>query len=82
MMERQGMTREAPCSSEGVNSCRLQQGKFLHAMSLSVRDTHCPVLRERFKLQPLLFEGKIKALDLKLTLPAVFRAAHQLLLCS
>lgn len=41
-----------------------------------------PLLRERFKLQPLLFEGKLKALDLKLALPAAFQAAHQLLLCS
>lgn len=47
-----------------------------------VRDTHRPVLRERFKLQPLLLEGKRKALDLKLALSAAFQAAHRLLLSS
>lgn len=49
-------------------------------MPLSVRDTHHSVLRERFKLQPLLFEEKLKVLDPELTLPTAFQAA--LLLCS
>lgn len=81
-MERQGVARKNPHSNEGVNSCWLQRGKFLHTVSLSVRDTHCPVLGDRFKLQPLLFEEKLKALGLKLVLPAAFQATHQLLLCS
>lgn len=47
---------------------------------LSARNTHHPVLRERFKLQPSLFEEKLKVLDPESVLPTAFQAA--LLLCS
>lgn len=47
---------------------------------LSARNTHHPVLRERFKLQPSLFEEKLKVLDPESALPTAFQAAF--LLCS
>lgn len=72
-MGRWGMARKAPHLCEGVNFWWLQQGKLSHAVSLSVRDTHHPVLRGRFKLQPLLFEDKV--LDPELALPTAFQAA-------